>query len=74
MATSIKRFMIRVPLLDTTFHERSGGQYGSGRVLLRPAAKGNGVSLARRSRHHGRTLGFTTLWTMCLGSTNNPTC
>ena len=38
-----KNNLIRVPLIDGTLPHEMIGEYGAGRVLLKPAAEGTGV-------------------------------
>ena len=66
-----KRSMIRVPLLDTTIPHEVVGHYGSGRVLLRPAAKGTGVIAGGAVRAIMEAVGVHNVLTKCLGSNNN---
>jgi small subunit ribosomal protein S5 len=66
-----KKEMIQVPILQNTIPYAVVGQFGSGRVLLRPAAEGTGVIAGGPVRAVVEVAGIKNVLTKCLGS-NNP--
>jgi len=66
-----KKEMIQVPILQNTIPYAVTGQYGSGRVLLRPATEGTGVIAGGPVRAVVEVAGIKNVLTKCLGS-NNP--
>ncbi|MDI6853381.1 MAG: 30S ribosomal protein S5 [Deltaproteobacteria bacterium] len=65
-----KKEMIKVPLLNNTIPYQVVGQFGSGRVLLRPAAEGTGVIAGGPVRAVVEVAGIKNVLTKCLGSHN----
>ncbi len=65
-----KKNMIRVPLLNNTIPYAVQGEFGSGRVLLRPAAEGTGVIAGGPVRAVMEVAGIKNVLTKCLGSHN----
>lgn len=65
-----KKEMIQVPILNNTIPYAVVGQYGSGRVLLRPAAEGTGVIAGGPVRAVVEVSGIKNVLTKCLGSHN----
>ena len=63
--------MIRVPLINGTLPHPLIGEYGAGRVLLKPAAEGTGVIAGGAVRAILQALGVHNVRTKVLGS-NNP--
>src|SRR5258706_11657722 len=52
-----KNNLIRVPLIDGTLPHEMIGEYGAGRVLLKPAAEGTGVTAGGAVRSILQTFG-----------------
>lgn len=67
-----KKNMITVPLLDTTIPHEVIGEYGAGRVLIKPAAEGTGIISGGSARAVLELAGVQNVRTKCLRS-NNPT-
>jgi small subunit ribosomal protein S5 len=65
-----KKDMIQVPLLNNTIPYTVVGQFGSGKVLLRPAAEGTGVIAGGPVRAVVEVAGIKNVLTKCLGSHN----
>jgi small subunit ribosomal protein S5 len=65
-----KKEMIKVPLLNNTIPYQVTGEFGSGRVLLRPAAEGTGVIAGGPVRAVVEVAGIKNVLTKCLGSHN----
>ena len=68
---SAKNNLIRVPLIDGTLPHEMIGEYGAGRVLLKPAAEGTGVIAGGAVRAVLQSLGVHNVRTKILGSNNN---
>ncbi|MGI8468657.1 MAG: 30S ribosomal protein S5 [Pyrinomonadaceae bacterium] len=66
-----KKNLIRVPLIEGTLPHPMIGEYGAGRVLLKPAAEGTGVIAGGAVRAILQSLGVHNVRTKVLGS-NNP--
>jgi small subunit ribosomal protein S5 len=66
-----KKGMIQIPLLNNTIPYTVLGEYGSGRVLLKPASEGTGVIAGGPVRAVVEVAGIKNVLTKCLGS-NNP--
>ena len=66
-----KKNMITVPLLYSTIPHEIIGEYGAGRVLLKPAAEGTGVIAGGPARAVLELAGIKNIITNCFRS-NNP--
>ena len=67
---SAKNNLIRVPLINGTLPHEMIGEYGAGRVLLKPAAEGTGVIAGGAVRAVLQSLGVHNVRTKILGSNN----
>lgn len=67
---SAKKNLIRVPLINNTLPHQLIGQYGAGRVMMKPASEGTGVIAGGAVRAIMQAVGVRDVRTKVLGSTN----
>ncbi|HEY6805475.1 MAG TPA: 30S ribosomal protein S5 [Pyrinomonadaceae bacterium] len=67
---SAKKNLIRVPLINNTLPHQLIGEYGAGRVLVKPASEGTGVIAGGAVRAVMQAVGVHDVRTKVLGSTN----
>ncbi|OGP70930.1 MAG: 30S ribosomal protein S5 [Deltaproteobacteria bacterium RBG_13_58_19] len=65
-----KKEMLKVPIVNNTIPFAVVGEFGSGKVLLRPAAEGTGVIAGGPVRAVVEVAGIKNVLTKCLGSHN----
>ena len=69
---SAKKNMIAVPRVGTTIAHETIGEFGAGKVLLKPAANGTGIIAGDKVRKVLQLAGIHNVRAKCLRS-NNPT-
>ena len=67
-----KKNVIRIPMKETTIPYEIVGQFGSAKVLLKPASHGTGVIAGSAVRAIVEAAGIHDILTKCVGRTTNP--
>ena len=67
-----KKNLMRVPLKGTTIPYEVTGEFGSAKVLLKPASTGTGVIAGGAIRAIMESAGIHDILSKCLGRTSNP--
>ena len=65
-----KKAMVQIPIQNNTIPYEVIGEYGAGRVLLKPASEGTGVIAGGPVRAVVEVAGIKNVLTKCLGSHN----
>ena len=65
-----KKSMITVPIINSTIPYTVVGEFGAGRVLLKPASEGTGIIAGGPVRAVVEVAGIKNVLTKCLGSHN----
>ena len=65
-----KKNLIRVPLINNTLPHQLIGEYGAGRVLVKPASEGTGVIAGGAVRAVMTSAGVQNVLTKSIGTTN----
>ena len=65
-----RRNLVKISLKSGTLHHEVLGRHGATRVMMKPAAEGNGIKAGGAMRAVFEVMGVTNISAKCHGSTN----